>query len=96
MSDIRDLAALRRRIQSASPRVAALSAQEPDNQWLHSIAAQLRYIDGAAAAGERRLDRMNDLNFGLLASHYVDGVDPPLAEELHALSAATRRLFSDG
>lgn len=90
---INDAAALRRRIQAALPRVAALAAREPGNNWLHSIATQLRYVDGEAAAGKRRLDRMDELNFGLLASHYVDDVDPPLAEELHALSDAVRRLF---
>lgn len=94
MAAINDLATLRQRIKAALLRVTALAAQEPDNNWLQSIAVQLRYIDGEAAAGKRRLDRFNDLNFGLLASHYVDGIDPPLAEELHALSAATRNLFT--
>lgn len=93
MSDINDMAALRRRLAQALPRVAALAAQSPGDNWLQSIVVQLRYVDGEAAAGKRRLDRADDLNFGLLASHYVDDVDPALAAELHALRDAVRRLF---
>lgn len=95
MSDINDVATLRRRLGAALPRMAALAAQYPDDTWLESIVVQLRYVDGEADsdADRRRLDRFDELNFGLLASHYVDGVDPALAEELHALSDAVRRLF---
>lgn len=96
MSDINDVATLRRRLGAALPRAAALAAQHPGDNWLESIVVQLRYVDGEAAAGKRRLDRFDELNFGLLASHYVDGVDPALAEELHALSDAVRRLFGGG
>lgn len=94
MNDINDVAALTQRIEQALPRVAALAADEPGNNWLNSIAVQLRYVADQAAAGQPRLDRFDELNFGLLASHYVDDVDPPLAEELHVLSAAVRRFFS--
>ncbi|HRQ83279.1 MAG TPA: hypothetical protein PKZ97_19365 [Azospirillaceae bacterium] len=96
MTGINDVTTLRRRLGAALPRMAALAAQYPGDTWLESIAVQLRYVDGEAAAGKRRLDRFDELNFGLLASHYVDGVDPALAEELHALSDAVRRLFGGG
>ena len=84
---------LRRHIAQAQAGVAALARREPENSWLTSIQRQLDYVDGAARDGAKRLDRANDLNFGLLASHYVDDVDPALAARLHAISAATRRLF---
>lgn len=96
MTGINDVATLRRRLGAALPRMAALAAQYPGDTWLESITVQLRYVDGEAAAGKQRLDRFDELNFGLLASHYVDGVDPALAEELHALSDAVRRLFGGG
>ncbi|MFP5515290.1 MAG: immunity protein Tsi6 family protein [Alphaproteobacteria bacterium] len=93
MTDITTTEELRRRIASASAGVAALAGREPENGWLTSIQRQLDYVDGAARDGAKRLDRAEDLNFGLLASHYVDDIDPALAAELHAISAATRRLF---
>lgn len=93
MTDIPDISALQRRIAAALPRVAALAAQEPDSNWLQSITVQLRYVADEAAAGKRRLDRFGELNFALLASHYVDDVDPPLAEELHTINTAMHRLF---
>ena len=96
MTGIHDVATLRRRLGAALPRMAALAAQSPGDNWLQSIVVQLRYVDGESAAGKRRLDRFDELNFGLLASHYVDEVDPALAEELHALSDAVRRLFGGG
>ena len=93
MSDIATTEELRRRIARASAGIATLAEREPENTWLTSIRRQLDYVDGAARDGAKRLDRAEDLNFGLLASHYVDDVDPALAAELHAISAATRRLF---
>ncbi|PWC37599.1 immunity protein Tsi6 family protein [Azospirillum sp. TSO35-2] len=93
MPDIATTDELRRRIARASVGIAALARREPDNRWLTSIQRQLDYVDGEARAGRDRLDRAAELNFGLLASHYVDDVDPALAAELHAISAATRRLF---
>ncbi|ALG71257.1 hypothetical protein VY88_02260 [Azospirillum thiophilum] len=95
MPDIATTDELRQRIARASAGVAALAGREPENGWLTSIQRQLDYVDGAARDGAKRLDRADDLNFGLLASHYVDDVDPALAAELHAISAATRRLFAD-
>lgn len=93
MPDIATTDELRRRIAQAQAGVAVLARREPENSWLTSIQRQLDYVDAAARDGEMRLDRADDLNFGLLASHYVDDVDPALAAELHAISAATRRLF---
>jgi hypothetical protein len=92
-NDIGDTAALRRRVELALPRVEALAAQEPAGNWLRSIIVQLRYIADAAAAGETRLGRFGELNFALLASHYIDDVDPPLAEELHVINTAVHRLY---
>lgn len=93
MPDIATTDELRRRIAQAQAGVAALARQEPENSWLTSIQRQLDYVDGAARDGAKRLDRADELNFGLLASHYVDDVDPALATELHAISDAARRLF---
>lgn len=93
MPDIATADELRRRIAQAQAGVAALARREPENSWLASIQRQLDYVDGAARDGAERLDRAEELNFGLLASHYVDDVDPALAAELHAISAAARRLF---
>ncbi|WP_434613116.1 immunity protein Tsi6 family protein [Azospirillum sp. B2RO_4] len=93
MPDIATTDELRRHIAQAQAGVAALAQREPENSWLTSIQRQLDYVDGAARDGAKRLDRADDLNFGLLASHYVDDVDSSLAAELHAISAATRRLF---
>ncbi|PGH54027.1 hypothetical protein CRT60_29820 [Azospirillum palustre] len=93
MPDIATADELRRRIAQAQAGVAALARREPENSWLASIQRQLEYVDGAARDGAERLDRADELNFGLLASHYVDDVDPALAAELHAISAAARRLF---
>ncbi|MBY6261612.1 hypothetical protein EI613_06660 [Azospirillum sp. 412522] len=93
MSDITTTDKLRLRIAQAQAGVAMLARREPENSWLTSIQRQLDYVDGAARDGAERLDRADELNFGLLASHYVDDVDPALAVELHAISAATRRLF---
>ncbi|CAO3400246.1 immunity protein Tsi6 family protein [Azospirillum palustre] len=93
MSDIASTDELRRRIAQAQAGVAVLARREPDSSWLASIQRQLDYVDGAARDGAERLDRADELNFGLLASHYVDDADPALAAELHAISAATRRLF---
>jgi len=93
MPDIASTDELRRRIAQAQAGVAALARREPDSNWLSSIQRQLDYVDGAARDGAARLDRADELNFGLLASHYVDDADPALAAELHAISAATRRLF---
>ena len=95
MPDITTTEELRRRIAQAQAGVAALARREPENSWLTSIQRQLDYVDTAARDGVKRLDRADELNFGLLASHYVDDVDPELAAELHAISAATRRLFAD-
>ncbi|WP_372398736.1 immunity protein Tsi6 family protein [Azospirillum sp. HJ39] len=94
MSDILTRDELRSRIARASAGVAELARREPANTWLGSILHQLAYVGGALDAGRDRLDRAAELNFGLLASHYVDDVDPALAAELHAISAATRRLFA--
>lgn len=94
MPDIATTDELRRRIAQAQAGVAALARREPENSWLISIQHQLDYVDASARDGAKRLDRADDLNFGLLASHYVDDVAPALATELHAISAATRRLFS--
>ena len=93
MPDIATIDELRRHIAQAQVGVATLARREPENSWLTSIQRQLDYVDGAAKDGAKRLDRTDDLNFGLLASHYVDDVDPALAAELHAISAATRTLF---
>lgn len=93
MSEITTLSELRARIAKASAGVADLARREPDSNWLFSILRQLEYVDGEAAAGRDRLDRGADLNFGLLASHYVDDVNPALAAELHAIRAATQALF---
>lgn len=93
MPDIATTDELRRRIAQAQAGVAALARREPENNWLTSIQRQLDYVDGAARDGAKRLDRADELNFGLLASHYVDDVDPALATELHAISDAARRLF---
>lgn len=93
MPDIATAEELRRRIAQAQAGVAALARREPENSWLSSIQRQLDYVDGAARDGAERLDRADELNFGLLASHYVDDADPALAAELHAISAAARRLF---
>ena len=93
MPDIATTDELRRRIAQAQAGVAALARREPENSWLTSIQRQLDYVDGAACDGAKRLDRADDLNFGLLASHYVDDVDPALATELHAISDAARRFF---
>ncbi|CAO3421511.1 immunity protein Tsi6 family protein [Azospirillum endophyticum] len=93
MTDIATTDELRRRIAQAMAGVATLSQREPGNNWLTSIQRQLDYVDGAARDGAERLDRADELNFGLLASHHVDDLDPALAAELHAISAATRRLF---
>ncbi|PWC49873.1 immunity protein Tsi6 family protein [Azospirillum melinis] len=93
MPDIATADELRRRIAQAQAGVAALARREPENSWLSSIQRQLDYVDGAARDGAKRLDHADELNFGLLASHYVDDADPALAAELHAISAAARRLF---
>lgn len=93
MSDIATIDELRRRIAQAQAAVAELARREPENNWLTSIQRQLDYVDGAARDGAERLDRADELNFGLLASHYIDDIDPALAAELHAISAATHRLF---
>lgn len=93
MPDIATTDELRRHIAQAQAGVSALAEREPENSWLTSIQRQLHYVDSAARDGSKRLDRADDLNFGLLASHYVDDVDPDLAAKLHAISAATRRLF---
>ncbi|MCM8733834.1 immunity protein Tsi6 family protein [Azospirillum sp. A1-3] len=93
MPDIATTDELRRRIAQAQAGVAALARREPENSWLTSIQRQLDYVDGAARDGAKRLDRADELNFGLLASHYVDDVDPALATELHAISDAARRLL---
>lgn len=90
---IGDTATLKQRIEQALPRVEALAAQEPGSTWLRSIAVQLRYIADAAAAGETSLARFGELNFALLASHYIDDVDPSLAEELHVVNTAVHRLY---
>ncbi|PWC58588.1 hypothetical protein TSH7_24080 [Azospirillum sp. TSH7] len=93
MPDIATTDELCRRIAQAQAGVAALARREPENSWLTSIQRQLDYVGGAARDGAKRLDRADELNFGLLASHYVDDVDPALATELHAISDAARRLF---
>ncbi|MFS2010375.1 immunity protein Tsi6 family protein [Azospirillum sp. CT11-132] len=93
MPDIATTDELCRRIAQAQAGIAALARREPENSWLTSIQRQLDYVDGAARDGAKRLDRADELNFGLLASHYVDDVDPALATELHAISDAARRLF---
>ena len=93
MPDIATTDELCRRIAQAQAGVAALARREPENSWLTSIQRQLDYVDGAARGGAKRLDRADELNFGLLASLYVDDVDPALATELHAISDAARRLF---
>ncbi|WP_042702081.1 immunity protein Tsi6 family protein [Azospirillum sp. B506] len=93
MPDIATTDELRHRIAQAQAGVAALARREPENSWLTSIQHQLDYVDSAARDGTKRLDRAEELNFGLLASHYVDDVDPALAAELHAISAAIRHLF---
>ncbi|SMF77593.1 hypothetical protein SAMN02982917_4707 [Azospirillum oryzae] len=93
MPDIATTDELRRHIAQAQAGVAALARREPENSWLASIQRQLDYVDTAARNGAKRLDCAEDLNFGLLASHYVDDVDSELAAKLHAISAATRRLF---
>ncbi len=60
--------------------------ETPDDQMLLSIAAQLDFVlewsQKGAYLDEPRLD---DLNFGLMASHSVEDLDPPLAMQLYHL-----------
>jgi hypothetical protein len=91
MTEAETPAELRARIEELLPRIEALAAAEPEPRWLASIAAQLRYLrDGLATPGFR-FDRLGELNFGLLASHYVDDDWPELGTRLHEISNAARR-----
>ena len=93
MTEPASFAELRTRIREILPQVEALAGGQPDNRWVLSIARQLRYLDDRLGAARPTLDRAAEMNFGLLASHYVDDEDPALGGALHSISNAVRRLF---
>jgi hypothetical protein len=87
-SSIASFAEFDRRLDAARKAMDALVAQNPGERELASIKAQLDALHGYTRGGRRpSQDEKDRLNFGQLASRYLDDIDGALAGELYELAS---------
>ncbi len=76
-----------RRLKGAMLGIDELATRLPESEIL-SIQKQLHALEGWTRGGTKpTLDQRGSLNFGQLASRYVDDVDQYLAQELYVLAS---------
>ena len=79
--------AFRDEVEAAKEGVSVYLSSYPDDQMLQSILAQLQYVTEWSSKGADSTDpKLEILNFGLMASHAVEELDPGLAMHLYHLA----------
>ncbi|UQA62012.1 immunity protein Tsi6 family protein [Polyangium aurulentum] len=87
-STISSFAEFDRRLGDAMKGIDALAAQYPEERAIQSIKLQLEALHGWTRGGRKPEQVEKDrLNFGLLASRFVDEIDSKLAGELYQLAS---------
>lgn len=87
MAKITSVAEFQRRLHDAIARLVPVVAQVPERELL-SIQKQLEALESWTKGGQKPTQAQKDeLNFGLLASRYLDEIDQKLAQELYSISS---------
>ncbi|RYD38873.1 MAG: hypothetical protein EOP87_00510 [Verrucomicrobiaceae bacterium] len=86
--------AFRDDVQAAQQGVSVYLAKYPTDRMLKSICVQLDYIIEWSEKGAWPEDpKLDKLNFGLMASHTLEALDPVLAMQLYLLSNEIRKRY---
>ena len=76
-----------RRLKGAIVIIDELASEVPEGATI-SIQKQLHALEEWTVGGAKPTqDQKDSLNFGLLASRYVDDIDQSLAQELYSLAS---------
>ena len=87
MTKISSYAEFERRLKDALAHIDDVAREMPEREIL-SIQKQLYALDQWTSHGAKPTqDQKDSLNFGLLASRYLDDVDQPLAQELYSIAS---------
>jgi hypothetical protein len=87
-STIATVAEYHERLQDAITRMKVVTSRYPGDPQLSSILKQLEALQGWTVSGRPpSLEEQGRLNFGLLASKYLDSVDDDLAQLIYDIAS---------